>query len=124
MSFEPPRGNFRNDVNQNDNVHISQNINYDDEGDLYLLQSESNIELGPNLLHQMTFAGHIKHVEFLISNGADVNRKDPNGYTPLYIAVSKNNFQLVKYLISKGADLNLKDCYGSCLHKAVKESYI
>jgi ankyrin repeat protein len=39
-----------------------------------------------------------------------------DGFTPLYYALSKNDYDMVKYLIDKGADVKVKDTYGdNCL---------
>lgn len=43
--------------------------------------------------------------DVLISNGADVNVKDPHGYSALHVAAEKGNLQLVKDLIERGVDV-------------------
>lgn len=40
----------------------------------------------------------------LVEAGADLNKEDPNGDTPLMKAISSNNVMLVHYLITKGGD--------------------
>ncbi|MHC4489615.1 MAG: ankyrin repeat domain-containing protein [Planctomycetota bacterium] len=42
----------------------------------------------------------------LLDGGADVNDKDDNGWTPLLIAIQRNQVRVVKMLIEKGADVN------------------
>ena len=39
---------------------------------------------------------------------ADVNTKDPQGYSALHVAAEKGNLKIVKELIEKGADINLE----------------
>jgi len=46
-------------------------------------------------------------VKLLIANGADLNAKDENGWTPLYAAVWSSGAAIAKLLIIKGADVNL-----------------
>jgi hypothetical protein len=45
-------------------------------------------------------------MELLISKGADVNSKNNSGNTPLLVAISGGNKEMVSLLISKGADVN------------------
>lgn len=42
--------------------------------------------------------------DLLLSHGADVQVKDPHGYSTLHVAAEKGNLQLVKDLIEKGVD--------------------
>ncbi|EAT35050.1 AAEL012753-PA, partial [Aedes aegypti] len=44
-------------------------------------------------------------VEFLVQNGADVNRKDNEGWTPLHATSSCGFLSIARYLIENGADL-------------------
>ena len=53
-------------------------------------------------------------IKYLIDNGADVNRRDIQGQTPLHhasIIPQSITIEPVKYLIEKGADINAKDNY-------------
>lgn len=49
-------------------------------------------------------------VDLLIENGANVNKRNHAGETPL--TESTNNLNLFKYLLSKGADINSVDDFG------------
>uniref|UniRef100_A0A182LTR3 Uncharacterized protein n=1 Tax=Anopheles culicifacies TaxID=139723 RepID=A0A182LTR3_9DIPT len=44
-------------------------------------------------------------VEFLVQKGADVNRKDNEGWTPLHATASCGFLSIARYLIENGADL-------------------
>ena len=42
--------------------------------------------------------------EALIKNGADINAHGPNDYTPLHLAIAKNDIKALKILLEVGAD--------------------
>ena len=52
-------------------------------------------------------------VTFLLAKGADVNKLDDQGYTPLHTAVRNRNSDLVALLLEHGADPNLPDSDGA-----------
>lgn len=43
----------------------------------------------------------------LIEKGANVNVKDPNGYSALHVAAEKGQLKFVKDLVSRGASTDL-----------------
>ena len=45
-------------------------------------------------------------IECLLDHGADVNRADRRGITPLHVAVRRHNVALVRLLLERGADIN------------------
>eukprot|EP00833_Pecoramyces_ruminatium_P011921 jgi/Orpsp1_1/1185953/evm.model.c7180000096210.1 len=59
-------------------------------------------------------------VEFLIKDcGAEVNVIFESGYTPLILAISKGNIEIVKILINHGADINMMKNSDSPLNLAI-----
>ena len=48
----------------------------------------------------------------LISEGADINEKNSQGESPLYIAAWTGNLTALEILIDAGADVNIRDIYG------------
>jgi len=57
-----------------------------------------------------------KLIDFMIKNGANMNVKNNNGYTPLYYAcIDMNKFYLIPKLIKAGADINVKNNEGESL---------
>ena len=66
---------------------------------------------GPNI-HQAVTDGKIALIRRELSNGANVNQKNEDGYTPLHLAVKSGHKRIVELLISKGADVNAKDARG------------
>ena len=77
-------------------------------------------------IHQIDFAGQtvlhraaltpkgetLELMKYLILKGADVNAKDSNGNTPLFIAYAVNNNDTVNLLIASGADVSIKNNFG------------
>ncbi len=51
-------------------------------------------------------------VDVLLSNGADIDLPDPDGVSPVHVAIMNANWDLAKRLIEKGADVNQWDIYG------------
>jgi ankyrin repeat protein len=51
-------------------------------------------------------------VDTLLAKGADIDLPDPDGVTPLHIAIMNANWDLAKKLIEAGADVQLWDIYG------------
>lgn len=69
--------------------------------------------------------GHSGRLQSMIDRGADVNAKDPAGYTALEIAAFQDYAQIVQILLDSGADVNLRgslDC--PPLHYAVEQGNI
>jgi uncharacterized protein len=58
----------------------------------------------------------------LLAEGFDPNSKDRDGRTPLMLAVTSDNLELVQFLIENGADVNSKDNNGfTPLHFAAQD---
>jgi ankyrin repeat protein len=51
-------------------------------------------------------------VDVLVRNKADINLPDPDGVTPLLLAILNTNWDLAKQLIEAGADVNQWDMFG------------
>lgn len=62
----------------------------------------------------------VKNVEKLIEKGAEINKPDKYGFTPLIWAVSNENIEIINMLLEQGANINFvnKDG-GSALWYAV-----
>jgi ankyrin repeat protein len=76
----------------------------------------ASIDLNTELGHA-SFFGHWKVVDFLISQGADVNYANPEtGETPLHSALCKAGrpyiLYIIKLLVENGADVNAKTIPG------------
>lgn len=51
-------------------------------------------------------------LEYLMMLGAEIDRKDPLGNTPLALAAMNDCFEATHTLIKSGAKINQKDKYG------------
>ncbi|RLW55109.1 MAG: hypothetical protein B6D70_14545 [gamma proteobacterium symbiont of Stewartia floridana] len=72
------------------------------------------VELAPEsqaLLAAAT-SGEVDRVNDLLSQGVDVNTKNPTGRSVLHIAAFNGNLQTVRALLAAGADANLADGAG------------
>ena len=63
---------------------------------------------GQTPLHLAGMKNTLEVVQYLVSQGADVNATDCSGDTPLYKAAEYNSVDMVKYFISLGADVHAK----------------
>lgn len=55
---------------------------------------------------------HFPLIELLILRGADINKKDQLGNTPLMMAVANQNHEAIHSLLRNGSDLAAKNKYG------------
>ncbi|KAL4135538.1 hypothetical protein QTP88_007144 [Uroleucon formosanum] len=82
----------------------------------------NNVSNGRTMLHKACDYGHLDIVEYLIQNGADINKKDNFGITPLLCALWENHFKVAKYLIDKGAITNLLTPEGLKYYECIEDS--
>lgn len=54
-------------------------------------------------------------VQNLLSMGLDIETKDYNRRTPLHIAASEGNVEIIRMLVYKGANVNAADVVCGCL---------
>ena len=60
-------------------------------------------------LHQAIRDGHTEKAIKLINKGADIEAIDCNKDTPLGLAISMKNIEIVEFLLCKGANINASD---------------
>ncbi|TMW41096.1 hypothetical protein DOY81_013824, partial [Sarcophaga bullata] len=49
---------------------------------------------------------NLEMVEFLVEQGADINRQDNEGWTPLHATASCGFVSIARYLVEHGADVS------------------
>ena len=75
-----------------------------------------------NVMMHAVKAEHTGAIKCLLKNGFDVNRKLPNGNTPLLFAIQSNRVEAAECLIKNGADLYETNPEGkACLFYAVEK---
>tara|TARA_B100001173_G_scaffold38943_1_gene30243 strand:- start:1269 stop:1811 length:543 start_codon:yes stop_codon:yes gene_type:complete len=76
-------------------------------------------------LRQAVLNRDIPLMNWLITNGVNVNAQNRDGYTPLHIAVRAGNIDIVDKLLAKGANVNVTDNMGrTALHLAENTDYL
>ena len=103
-----------------------------EDGDLAGVQAELDKGVDVNVNNKLVGSGggtplHYATTkaiaELLIANGADLNAKGVDEWTPLHGVVDYGNEEIVALLIAEGADVNAKDKYESTpLHIAATMS--
>jgi len=73
-------------------------------------------------LHLAAQHGKPDIIEFLLSQGADINKQDGLGATPLFVAVDSTQEKVVELLCAKGARQDLKGRHGKTAYDRAKSS--
>jgi uncharacterized protein (TIGR03067 family) len=75
-------------------------------------------------LHRIVTKGNVKQVQSLLAKGADINKKNKQGETPLYVAVKRDDKAMVEFLVAEGADIDAKNKDGQTpLHIAARQGH-
>ena len=79
---------------------------------------------GRQLIHCAADYGQKDILEYLLSQGADVNSPDTHGITPLLNAVFEGHTECVKLLLAKGADKTTKTPSGESIYEVAEKEDI
>lgn len=87
-----------------------------------LIKNGANIDIAiSDALHRAAYQGCMELVELLIESGADVNARNGNDATPLFMVSRYNCEDIARLLIVKGAHVNIENCWGQTpLHIAAE----
>ncbi|KAL7090747.1 hypothetical protein ACP275_12G060200 [Erythranthe tilingii] len=76
---------------------------------------------GCSLLHLACNCGNLVMLELLLQLGADINKRDVHGRTPLQHCILKGNNAMAKFLLRRGARASIKDGGGfTALERAME----
>ncbi|GEM_PF-3374443 len=79
---------------------------------------------GLSLLSKAAAQGQVRVAEFLLSKGAEINRKGRSGKTPLMDAVGAGHKALVERLLERGADIHARSAnHITALHIAASSGF-
>uniref|UniRef100_T1J5P9 WD repeat-containing protein 55 homolog n=1 Tax=Strigamia maritima TaxID=126957 RepID=T1J5P9_STRMM len=77
---------------------------------------------GKTCLHEASQHGHYECVSYLLDVGCNVDALKRADWTPLMLACTKTNLNIIENLVDRGANLNLINKDGwTCLHIACRE---
>ncbi len=96
--------NFRDPIRGDFPLLIAQVHGHEDLTEL-LVQRGADVNQidrsGRSSLMTAAYHGRLKHVRFLLDNGARVDLKDEDGYTAMELAIEKRHVEIVDLLRSK-----------------------
>ncbi|RWR95969.1 potassium channel SKOR isoform X1 [Cinnamomum micranthum f. kanehirae] len=88
---------------------------------LYIRRQEAKLALCVN---NAAFQGDLDHLKGLVQAGADPNKTDYDGRSPLHLAASKGYEDITYFLIQEGVDINISDKFGNTpLLEAIKNGH-
>jgi len=92
----------------------------------YLIKKGAKTDLKNNagwtLLHIAVINNNLETLKYLVENNfIDIEAKDEDGYSPLFLAIENGLIDICNYLISKNANINTQDIYkSSALHLVIE----
>ena len=76
-------------------------------------------------LYRAAAIGFVKHVQFLLDHGANVNLTNSSGQTALFAAAENGLVEVVRVLLGHGANVNLTDSSGqTALSAAARQGHV
>ena len=93
------------------NIGLAKNI-IDLKPDLNAICSATGDTPLTYLVNANKYGGVADLCYYMIKNGADINKKNKEGNTPLMIAAASYNYAIVGVLVNMGADYNIKNKEG------------
>ena len=92
-----------------DELIPSSELSEDEVNRPITLDNYKEIKDAQTLIFSASRKGNLEDVKLAIRMGANVNKTDEKGNTPLHIASFKGYYDIVKFLVENGADINKKN---------------
>ena len=95
-----------------------------------LVQEGADINMTSNttnvtVLQIAAMLGHLHISQYLLEQGADKDKADKDGLTPLICAAQHNHFSVVRYLVEQGADIDkASHTGGNPLYAAAQKGHL
>uniref|UniRef100_A0A5B7B3V9 Potassium channel n=1 Tax=Davidia involucrata TaxID=16924 RepID=A0A5B7B3V9_DAVIN len=87
----------------------------------HIVKQEAELALRVN---SATYHGDLYQLKSLIRAGANPNKTDYDGRSPLHLAASRGFEDIIRFLIQEGVDINLSDNFGNTpLLEAIKNGH-
>ena len=88
-------------------------------------EDKNKISFGFTPLYAASHNGHLTVVQYLVEQGADMEKDDSDGWTPLTIACFEGHLDVVRYLLEQGANRDKANKrYTTPLHLAAGEGHL
>ncbi|XP_027178269.1 potassium channel SKOR isoform X1 [Coffea eugenioides] len=88
---------------------------------LHIVKQEAELALKVN---SAAYYGDLQQLKNLIRAGADPNKNDYDGRSPLHLAASRGYEDIAQFLIQEGVDINVTDNFGNTpLLEAIKSGH-
>ncbi|KAK6160547.1 hypothetical protein DH2020_003928 [Rehmannia glutinosa] len=114
---------YHDETGTQQSVHDSGKKQYDpatSEG-IESFDDPGNCLQGCSLLHLACHSGSLVMLELLLQLGADINKCDLHGRTPLQHCILRRNNEMAKFLLRRGARASIKDAGGfNALERAME----
>ncbi|KAL7614773.1 hypothetical protein Lser_V15G06872 [Lactuca serriola] len=120
------------DIYFHDGRKILNNLLEGKQGDNHMKDMVTDIKIHIGMqeaelalrVNSSAYSGDLSHLKSLIRAGADPNRKDYDGRTPLHLAASKGHENITLFLIQQGVEVNVFDNFGNTpLFEAIKNGH-
>ena len=93
--------------------------------DIFVVGDDNAHNSYNSTLNEASFVGYLEVAKCLLERGAEVNKADSRGWTPLYCASREGHLEVVKTLLAAGAEVDKADNLGRTpLYRASQNGHV